>query len=82
VTALIVVGSFVIFQLIENSFIIPKVMGNAVGLKPIFVLLGVMIFITFFGLIGGFIAVPFMVIAKILYEFYIDLQKLEAKGIV
>jgi predicted PurR-regulated permease PerM len=82
VTALIVVGSFVIFQLIENSFIIPKVMGDAVGLKPIFVLLGVMIFITFFGLIGGFIAVPFMVIAKILYEFYIDLQKLEAKGIV
>ena len=81
-TALIVVGSFVIFQLIENSFIIPKVMGDAVGLKPIFVLLGVMIFITFFGLIGGFIAVPFMVIAKILYEFYIDLQKLEAKGIV
>ncbi len=82
VTAFIVVGSFVIFQLIENSFIIPKVMGDAVGLKPIFVLLGVTIFITFFGLIGGFVAVPLMVIGKILYEFYIDLQKLEAKGIV
>lgn len=82
VSALIVGGSFVIYQLIENSLIVPKVMGNAVGLKPIFVMLGVIIFITFFGLIGGFVAVPLMVIAKILYEFYIDLQKLEAKGIV
>jgi predicted PurR-regulated permease PerM len=79
---LIVGGSFLVYQQIENSFIVPKVMGNAVGLKPIFVLLGVIVFITFFGLIGGFVAVPLMVIAKILYEFYIDLQKLEAKGIV
>jgi len=82
VSALIVGGSFVIYQLIENSLIVPKVMGNAVGLKPIFVMLGVIVFLTFFGLIGGFVAIPLMVIAKILYEFYIDLQKLEAKGIV
>lgn len=82
VSALIVAGSFFVYQQIENSFIVPKVMGNAVGLKPIFVMLGVIVFITFFGLIGSFVAVPLMVIAKILYEFYIDLQKLEAKGIV
>jgi len=82
VSALIVGGSFIIYQLIENSVIVPKVMGNAVGLKPIFVMLGVIVFITFFGLIGGFVAIPLMVIAKILYEFYIDLQKLKAKGIV
>jgi predicted PurR-regulated permease PerM len=82
VSALIVGGAFVIYQLVENSLIVPKVMGNAVGLKPIFVMLGVIVFLTFFGLIGGFVAVPLMVIAKILYEFYIDLQKLEAKGIV
>lgn len=82
ISAVIVGGSFVIYQLIENSLIVPKVMGNAVGLKPIFVMLGVIVFITFFGVIGGFVAVPLMVIAKILYEFYIDLQKLEAKGIV
>lgn len=82
ISALIVGGSFIIYQLIENSVIVPKVMSNAVGLKPIFVMLGVIVFITFFGLIGGFVAIPLMVIAKILYEFYIDLQKLKAKGIV
>jgi predicted PurR-regulated permease PerM len=57
-------------------------MGNAVGLKPIVVLLGVIVFLTFFGVFGSFVAVPLMVVAQILYEFYIDLQKLEAKGIV
>jgi predicted PurR-regulated permease PerM len=57
-------------------------MGNAVGLKSIVILLGVIIFLTFFGLVGAFLAIPLMVILKITYEFYIDLQKLEAKGIV
>jgi predicted PurR-regulated permease PerM len=57
-------------------------MGNAVGLKPVVVLLGVMVFLTFFGLLGSFVAVPLMVVAQIFYEFYVDLQKLKAKGIV
>jgi len=80
--ALIVLASYVLYQSLENSVIVPKVMGNAVGLKPIFVLLGVIVFLIFFGVVGAFIAVPLMVIFQILYEFYIDLQKLEAKGIV
>jgi len=46
------------------------------------VMLGVIIFLIFFGPVGGLLAVPSMVILQILYEFYIDLQKLKAKGIV
>lgn len=82
VSALIIVSAFVLYQPLENSVIIPKVMGDAVGLKPVVVLLGVMIFLIMFGVGGGFVAVPIMVIMKIMYEFYIDLQKLKAKGIV
>jgi predicted PurR-regulated permease PerM len=82
VNALIMLIAYVLYQMVENSLIVPKVMANAVGLKPIVVLLGVIVFLIFFGLIGGFMAVPLMVIAQIVYEFYIDLQKLEAKGIV
>jgi predicted PurR-regulated permease PerM len=82
IKALIILIAFIIYQPIENGVIIPKVMGNAVGLKPIVVLLGVIVFLTFFGVFGSFVAVPLMVVAQILYEFYIDLQKLEAKGIV
>ncbi len=82
VSAVIVLAAYILYQPLENGVITPKVMGNAVGLKPIVVLLGVIVFLIFFGFIGGFMAVPLMVIGQILYEFYIDLQKLEAKGIV
>lgn len=82
INALILLTAFILYQPIENTVVTPKVMGNAVGLKPIIVLLGVIVFLTFFGLVGAFMAVPLMVISKIVYEFYIDLQKLEAKGIV
>jgi predicted PurR-regulated permease PerM len=80
--AIILLGAFILYQPLENTVITPKVMGNAVGLKPMIVMLGVIIFLILFGILGGFVAVPLMVIIKILYEFYIDLQKLKAKGIV
>jgi predicted PurR-regulated permease PerM len=82
ISAAILLGAFILYQPLENTVITPRVMGNAVGLKPIIVLVGVIIFLILFGIVGGFVAVPLMVIIKILYEFYIDLQKLKAKGIV
>jgi predicted PurR-regulated permease PerM len=82
INAVIVLAAYILYQPFENGVITPKVMGNAVGLKPIVVLLGVIVFLIFFGILGGFMAVPLMVISQIIYEFYIDLQKLEAKGIV
>jgi len=57
-------------------------MGNAVGIKPVMVMLGVVSALLLFGIFGALVAVPVMVLAKIAYEFYIDLQKLKAKGIV
>jgi len=57
-------------------------MGNAIGLKPVIIMLGVFAFLILFGVAGALVAVPLMVILQIFYEFYIDLQKLKAKGIV
>jgi predicted PurR-regulated permease PerM len=80
--ALVVLAVYVVYQQIENNILVPRIMGNAVGLKPIIVMLGVMIFLILFGGWGAVLAVPIMVLLKIFYEFYIDLQKLEAEGIV
>jgi len=82
VPAVILLAIFLVYQQIENNFIIPKIMGNAIGLKPVIIMLGVFIFLILFGVFGALIAVPFMVLLQIFYEFYIDLQKLKAKGIV
>lgn len=80
VAALTIVILFFIYQQIENNIIIPKVMGNVMGLKPIFVMFTAASFFILFGVWGAVLAVPAIVILRICYEFYIDLQKLKAKG--
>ena len=80
VTALIVIAVFAIYQQVENNLIIPKVMGNVMGVRPIFVMFAAVTFFILFGVWGAVLAVPVIVIIRICYEFYIDLQKLKAKG--
>ena len=80
ITALIILLLFFIYQQVENNIITPKVMGNVMGLKPIFVIFTVAVFFILFGVWGAVLAVPSIVILRICYEFYIDLQKLKAKG--
>lgn len=77
-----ILGFLALYQPIENTLIYPRVMGNVIGLKPLVVMLGVVAAIIVFGPVGGLLALPVIVILKILYEFYIDLQKIKAKGIV
>ena len=79
-SAFIIMLIFVVYQQIENNFIIPKVMGNAVGIRPILVLFAAITFLILFGVWGAVLAVPSIVIGRICYEFYIDLQKIQAKG--
>ena len=80
--AFIVLVIYFVYQQIENNVLVPKIMGSVVGIKPIFVLLGVVVFLNLFGVWGAVLAVPVMVVLGIIYEFIIDLQKLKAEGIV
>mgnify|MGYP007118332198 CR=1 FL=1 len=50
------------------------------GIRPIVVLFTAVTFLILFGVWGAVLSVPAIVIAQICYEFYIDLQKLQAKG--
>jgi len=80
IPAVVILLIFLVYQQIENNFIIPKVMGDAAGVKPMLVLFAAIIFLILFGVWGAVLSVPAIVIGKICYEFYIDLQKIEAKG--
>lgn len=81
-TALIVLVGCIIIQQLENAVIVPRVMANAVGLKPIVVVIAVSAGFTLGGPTGALISIPVVVLAEILFQFYQDLQKLKAKGIV
>lgn len=81
-SALVVLIGCVIIQQLENAVIVPRVMANAVGLKPIVVVIAVASGFTLAGPVGALISIPVVVLGEILFQFYQDLQKLKAKGIV
>lgn len=66
--ALIVAGVYLGIQLIENNFLVPKIMQKAVGLNPIIVILLVITGAKVMGITGALLAIPFVsmlvVIAK------------------
>ncbi|WP_338982597.1 AI-2E family transporter [Spiroplasma endosymbiont of Eupeodes luniger] len=52
-----VVGAFIV-QLIENSFVYPKIFGRVTKLHPVIILMGISIFGAIIGIWGMIIAVP------------------------
>jgi predicted PurR-regulated permease PerM len=52
-SAAIFAGLFIIYQQLENNFIVPKIMGNAIGLKPVVIMLGAFVFLILFGIFGA-----------------------------
>jgi predicted PurR-regulated permease PerM len=80
--AVLVLVSYIIVQQLQNYFLTPRVMGKVVGLEPLVVFLGFLVGFTLAGIIGAVLAVPLLVLGKIGFKFYRDLQKLKAKGMV
>lgn len=58
VFALIVVGCYILIQQIENTFIVPRVLGEAVELPALVVLIGVVIGANIGGILGALLAAP------------------------
>ena len=56
--ALIVVGFYVLVQMFENNFIVPKVLGDAVNLHPLLVITGVLVGASVAGILGALLAAP------------------------
>lgn len=50
--------SYWVVNLIENYFLVPKIMNKAIGLHPVFVILALLIGMRIAGVIGVFLAVP------------------------
>ena len=59
-------------QLIENYVLQPIVMSNATQIHPIIIILGLLVFGHFFGIIGMILATPILSILKVIIHFIID----------
>lgn len=63
--SLVVFALYFIIQQIESNFLTPIVMARQVSLLPAVTLISQLFFVTFFGFLGLFLALPLTVVAKI-----------------
>jgi predicted PurR-regulated permease PerM len=74
VTALWVVGIYMLVQTLENNLIVPWVMSRAVGLHPLAITIGVFAGGLTLGLPGILLSVPLLTCGKILLEEWLNRQ--------
>jgi predicted PurR-regulated permease PerM len=69
VFALLVLGLYVLVQFIENQFLVPYVMGDAVNLPPVIVLVGTIAGAMAFGVLGALLATPVIATGNIIFRY-------------
>ena len=61
--------SIVVVQLLENNFYQPLIMGKAMQLHPVTIIVGLLLFQHFFGIIGMIVATPVIACGKVIFTF-------------
>ena len=79
ITGICVIISIVVVQLLENNFYQPIIMGHTMKLHPVTIMLGLLIFGHFFGIIGMVIATPVIACIKVLFNFINEKLELREK---
>jgi predicted PurR-regulated permease PerM len=69
VFALIVIGFYVLVQLVENQLIVPNLMGDAVDLPPLVVLIGTIAGAGAFGILGALLATPVIATGNLVFRY-------------
>lgn len=70
-----VVVVFIVVQSVEGYYLTPKLLGSSLNLHPLWVLVGLMIGGSLFGLLGIILAVPVIAVAKVVLNFLEDLYQ-------
>ena len=69
ITGICVLISIIIVQLLENNFYQPLIMGHTMKLHPVTIMIGLLIFQHFFGILGMVVATPVIACIKVLLLF-------------
>lgn len=67
---IIVTITIILVQSIENNIIQPLIVSKNVNLNPILILIGIIIFSHFFGIIGMIISTPIVLVTRNIIEYY------------
>jgi len=77
IKALFVLIVYLVIQQIEAQFLVPKVMGKAVGLSPVIIIIAVLVGAKLFGILGILIAVPIAAVVWVLIQSWPEIRKLK-----
>lgn len=77
--ALLVLITVILIHLFDSNFLMPKIVGSQVKINPLMVILGVIIGEMMFGISGMFLSIPYLAIAKVIFD---RVKGLEPLGIL
>jgi len=66
--AIFVAIAIVCIHLFDSNFLMPKIVGSQVKLNPLIVVLGVILGEMFFGISGMFLSIPYLAVAKVIFD--------------
>ena len=66
---LLIVGIFVVGQLLEGNFLSPKLVGGSIGLHPVWLMFALFAFSYVFGFVGLLLAVPLAAAAGVFVRY-------------
>ena len=69
ITGICVIISILVVQLLENNFYQPIIMGHTMKLHPVTIMVGLLVFEHFFGILGMIIATPVIATLKVILQF-------------
>ena len=72
ITGICVIISILVVQILENNFYQPLIMGHTMKLHPVTIMLGLLIFQHFFGILGMVIATPCIACIKVILVFIME----------
>jgi predicted PurR-regulated permease PerM len=72
VSIALVAGIFVLGQVVEGNFLTPKLVGNSVGLHPVWLILALSVFGSLFGFVGMLVAVPVAAALGVIARFAVE----------
>jgi predicted PurR-regulated permease PerM len=65
----VVIVFYTLVQMLENQFLVPKIMGDAVDLPPLIVLIGIIAGAGAFGILGALLATPMIATGKLIFRY-------------
>ena len=72
ITGICVIISILVVQLLENNFYQPIIMGHTMKLHPVTIMVGLLVFEHFFGILGMVIATPCIACIKVILVFVLE----------